>query len=64
MHCNATVAIDLPLKLLIWESADGVTQVAYDAPAWLDSRHRLEECAAIAEDIDKALAGITAAAVE
>ncbi|EGV19007.1 DUF302 domain-containing protein [Thiocapsa marina] len=28
MHCNATVAIALPLKLLIWEGADGVTQVA------------------------------------
>jgi len=64
MHCNATVAIDLPLKLLIWEGADGVTQVAYNAPAWLDSRHRLDECAAILEDIDKVLAEIIATAVE
>ncbi|WP_296806096.1 DUF302 domain-containing protein [Thiocapsa sp.] len=64
MHCSATVAIDLPLKLLIWEGADGVTQVAYNAPAWLDTRHGLGACATVLDNIDRMLAEIVAAAVE
>jgi uncharacterized protein (DUF302 family) len=36
----ATVAIDLPLKLLAWEDADGHTWVAYNEPAYLQARHR------------------------
>jgi uncharacterized protein (DUF302 family) len=34
-----TVGIDLPLKLLIWETADGVTTVGYNSPAWMVARH-------------------------
>jgi uncharacterized protein (DUF302 family) len=64
MQCNATVAIDLPLKLLIWQGADGVTQVAYNAAAWLETRHSLGECAAVLENIDKTLAEIAAAATK
>ncbi|EGV19068.1 DUF302 domain-containing protein [Thiocapsa marina] len=64
MQCSATVAIDLPLKLLIWEGADGVTQVAYNAPVWLDARHGLGDCAAVLENVEKMLSEIAAAAAE
>jgi uncharacterized protein (DUF302 family) len=35
-----TLAIDLPLKVLAWEDADGRTWVAYNEPEYLQKRHR------------------------
>jgi uncharacterized protein (DUF302 family) len=32
-------AIDLPLKILIWEDAQGKVWVAYNSPAYLQERH-------------------------
>ena len=46
MNCSRTVAIDLPQKVLIWEEA-GATQVAYNSPAYVSSRHGLEGCGAL-----------------
>jgi len=41
-------AIDLPLKILVAEDADGVTQVSYNSAAYLLKRHGLpEETAAV-----------------
>src|SRR5579864_7497749 len=33
-------AIDLPLKILIWEDAGGKVWVSYNSPAYLQERHR------------------------
>jgi uncharacterized protein (DUF302 family) len=38
-----TVGIDLPLKVLIWEAADGSVSVGYNSPAWIGARHPLPE---------------------
>lgn len=38
MQARPTLGIDLPLKLIVWEDADGV-QVGYNDPAWLVERH-------------------------
>jgi len=35
-----TVAIDLPLKILAWQDAAGLTWVAYNEPAYVQARHR------------------------
>jgi uncharacterized protein (DUF302 family) len=32
-------AIDLPLKILIWEDADGKVWVSYNSPKYLQERH-------------------------
>ena len=32
-------AIDLPLKILVWEDAQGKTWVSYNSPAYLQQRH-------------------------
>jgi uncharacterized protein (DUF302 family) len=40
MVANPTVAIDLPLKVLAWEDADGRAWVAYNEPGYLQTRHR------------------------
>lgn len=35
-----TVAIDLPLKILAWQDAEGHTWVAYNEPEYVQARHR------------------------
>ena len=32
-------AIDLPLKILVWEDSDGKTWLSYNSPAYLQQRH-------------------------
>ena len=39
MLAAPTAAIDLPLKILVYEDADGRTWVAYNTPAYLQARH-------------------------
>jgi uncharacterized protein (DUF302 family) len=34
-----TVALDLPLKVLVWETDDGVVWVGYNTPEYLVERH-------------------------
>jgi uncharacterized protein (DUF302 family) len=43
MQADQTIGIDLPLKLLVWEGADGKTRVTYNDPLWLGARHGLPE---------------------
>jgi uncharacterized protein (DUF302 family) len=37
-----SLALDLPLKALIWEAADGKVWLSYNSPEYLKSRHHLE----------------------
>ena len=39
MQAVRTLAIDLPLKMLIWQDDKDATWIAYDDPAWLLRRH-------------------------
>jgi len=32
-------AIDLPLKILVWEDAEGKVWISYNSPAYLQERH-------------------------
>lgn len=41
MIAAPTIAIDLPLKVLVWESADGKVWISYNAPDYLQARHGL-----------------------
>jgi uncharacterized protein (DUF302 family) len=40
IDATPTVAIDLPLKILAWQDADGHTWVAYNDAAYIRARHR------------------------
>ncbi|MEL7082887.1 MAG: DUF302 domain-containing protein [Cyanobacteria bacterium P01_A01_bin.3] len=57
MQCAPTVAIDLPLKALIWE-VDGQTQLAYNDMSFLQERHEIEGCDEVLSKIAAALNGI------
>jgi len=37
-----SLAMDLPLKALVWESADGKVWLSYNAPEYLQRRHHLD----------------------
>ena len=39
MQAAQSLGIDLPLKALVWQDADGKTWLAYNDPAWLAARH-------------------------
>jgi uncharacterized protein (DUF302 family) len=36
-----SIAIDLPLKVLVWEDPEGMVWVTYNGPDYLQKRHRL-----------------------
>ena len=62
MECAQSVGIDLPLKALVWEDASSQVWLGYNDPGFLGQRHGVPQCAVI-ENLRKALAGITSAAV-
>ena len=41
MIAAPTIAIDLPLKLLVWEDSAGTVRISYNDPAYLQARHGL-----------------------
>jgi uncharacterized protein (DUF302 family) len=41
MLASPSIAIDLPLKILVWEDAQGKAWVSYNSPAYLRERHNL-----------------------
>ena len=54
MVASPTLAIDLPLKALAWEDADGVVWLSYNSPEYLQQRHN------VPHDLIKNLAGAAA----
>jgi uncharacterized protein (DUF302 family) len=61
MECAQSAGIDLPLKALVWEDAQGQTWLGYNDPAWLAKRHEAASCPA-AENLKKALSALAEAA--
>lgn len=41
MLASPSIALDLPLKILVWEDIQGKTWVTYNSPAYLQERHNL-----------------------
>ncbi len=62
MQCNQSVAIDLPMKLLVWQDQSGQVLVGYNDIAYLARRHEIEDCPVV-PNLSKALADIIASAL-
>ena len=63
MQSAPTIGIDLPLRVLVWEDAEGRTWLSYNDPAWLARRHGLgPEAEASVKTLAGVLAAVTAAA--
>jgi uncharacterized protein (DUF302 family) len=43
MLASPSIAIDLPLKILVWEDDQGKVWVSYESPEYLAERHRLPQ---------------------
>lgn len=62
------LAIDLPLKMLVWENAAGKTFITYNSGAYvfgkIFARHRLNPPAAVARGQEKMLSGLANSAAK
>jgi len=43
MIASPTIALDLPLKILVWESQEGRVNITYNSAGYLAARHGLPE---------------------
>jgi len=43
MLASPSIAIDLPLKILVWEDASGKVWVSYNSPQFLKERHSVPD---------------------
>ena len=55
MQAAQTSGIDLPLKMLVWEDANGIVNLGYNDPSWIAARHNL------AGDVGKAVTAMATA---
>jgi uncharacterized protein (DUF302 family) len=56
MQASPSIAIDLPLKVLVWEDAQGAVWLSWNSPEYLQRRH------SVPEDLVKVLAAAGALA--
>lgn len=62
IECAQSVGIDLPLKALVWEDAQGQVWLGYNDTGFLAQRHGVPQCAA-AGNLGKALSGLAESAL-
>jgi uncharacterized protein (DUF302 family) len=55
MQSQRTVGIELPLKYLVWEDADGKVMVGWNDPAWFTQRHGIDDQAPVVGKMQGAL---------
>ena len=64
MQCQQSVAIDLPLKALMWQDENNQVWVSYNNMAYLKTRHNMQGCEAIINKIAEGLQGIVQLSVK
>lgn len=62
MQCEQAIALDLPLKALVWEDSTRAVWVGYEPPARLAERHKVQGCREVIDRVSTALASLTVAA--
>jgi uncharacterized protein (DUF302 family) len=62
MHAAPSIAIDLPLRALVWGEADHAARLAYVDPVWLARRHGLDPAGPVVGAMAQALAAVAAEA--
>jgi uncharacterized protein (DUF302 family) len=58
MQCQATVAIDLPQKALVWQDDEGKVWFSYNNPEHLKELHSMQGCEDVIEKISGLLSGL------
>jgi uncharacterized protein (DUF302 family) len=62
MQSNQTAGIDLPLKLLAWQDADGQVWIAYNDPVYLVQRHNITDRDPVVEKMRNTLSNFATTA--
>lgn len=62
MQAEQTIGIDLPLKALVWQDADGATWLSYNDPSWIVQRHGAGQLDAVIGALTAALKALATAA--
>lgn len=62
-QANQRAGLDLPMKVLAWEDAEGQTWVAYNKPEWIADRHGIDSKHEVVQKMSKALNGLTDKAI-
>lgn len=62
MISNPAIGLDLPLKAVAWQAADGAVMLAYSDPAWLAKRYGIDDRDEVFKKMAGALAKFTAMA--
>lgn len=63
MTASQTAGIDLPMKALVWEDADGQVWLAYNDPMYIASRHGIQDRDEVLNKMSGALDKLTDAAL-
>ena len=64
MQANPCIGLDLPLRVLAWEDAQGQTWIGYTAPQEIAQHHAIVGQAAIIEKMSALLDGLTTQAAQ
>ena len=62
MQSQQTIGIDLPLKALVWEDADGKVWLSYNDPGWIAQRHGATGVTEVTSRLAAGLAALAKAA--
>ena len=64
MQCNQTVGIDLPMKALLWQDAQGQVWFGYNDPQYLQDRHQIKRCDREVDAASQAMKALAAAVTQ
>ena len=64
MQSAQTAGIDLPLKALVWQDAEGCTWVGYNDPGWIAARHGIADAPETIAAMRAALAAVVGEATK
>ena len=64
MQSAQTAGIDLPLKALVWQDAEGRTWVGYNDPGWIAARHGIADAPETIAAMRAALAAVVSEATK
>jgi len=64
MNSSQSIAIDLPLKMLGWQDANGTVWLSYNNPDFLKNRHATEGCDEVFDKVAAALSKFAEAATQ
>lgn len=64
MNSEQSIGIDLPIKVIVWQDAQGIVNLGYNTPGWLAKRHAITDRDKVFTKMTGALKKITDAATK